>query len=640
VSIWVGRYAMVDGEAEEHGPWLVDRLRTRDEESVRVLVLAEPVDARSGEFCAEVAEAIAALFGRETLSITGGIQRALEQAHANLAEWNRRSLREHRVAVGITCVAIREDVATVAQVGPGLVYTYGPDGLRRLSTEGTPAQRPVGGDEAIEPHFTAVPLHDHQLLMLSSAVEREVAPAAIGAALAAGAERALPELFLRTRRVPDMTAVLVADLDYEEQPAPPPLVASDEPVEGRRVVLDAGDRAPAPERSRALVTLPTVRRGPRTVGRRSPRDAGRPWRRIGLGVAAAIVLAALAWAVLPGLLRQDRAAKLQQVLASGNAYLATASATSDAAQRRTALNQALAQAENARSIAPDDARVADLESRARAALAVIDAVVDVKELRPVVTFSGKITAPLRPAALSSGGGWLWMLDAEKGRVFRIDPSGNGDPVEVYRSGETYGGAAARDVIALAWEQTTARLLVFDAGRTLWAVDPSGGTPRPIALRGAAELRTPTAVTAYAGNLYVLDPGAGEVWRYLPAASGFDSERAGLRGGIDLTQASALAVDGDVYVLAGGTLRRFAGGKEQAPLLQGIDKPPDSPVGLVEDTTRGLLYVADRSQQRIVVGDKSGPFVRQFGLRGVALSGGGATVYVLTSDGISAFPALP
>ena len=44
MSIWVGRYSIVGGEGREHGPWLVDRLRTRDDERMRILVLAEPVD--------------------------------------------------------------------------------------------------------------------------------------------------------------------------------------------------------------------------------------------------------------------------------------------------------------------------------------------------------------------------------------------------------------------------------------------------------------------------------------------------------------------------------------------------------------------------------------------------------------------
>src|SRR5690606_39003303 len=133
-----------------HGPWLVERRRVSDDEAVRLVVLAEPVDERSAEFCHDVADAVAALFRRESLSITGGLLRALRQAHANLAEWNRRSLREHRVAVGVTAVAIRDGVATVAQVGPGAVYVHETGGeVRRLVPE-APATEPLGGDEPIE----------------------------------------------------------------------------------------------------------------------------------------------------------------------------------------------------------------------------------------------------------------------------------------------------------------------------------------------------------------------------------------------------------------------------------------------------------------------------------------------------------
>lgn len=653
MSVWVGRYAMVGGEVREHGPWLVDRLRTRDDEQVRVLVLAEPVDDRSGEFCAEVAEAVAALFGRESLSLTGGLQRALEQAHANLSEWNRRSLREHRVAVGITCVAVRDGTATIAQVGPGVVYDYSPQGLRRIATEGTASARPLGGPEPIEPQFTAVTLEDRELLLLTSTVERDVPPTAVGNALAAGPERALPELFLRTRRIPDMTAVLIADLDYDEQPAPAPLIAADEP-EGRRVAIATDAERAKPERglrgtpaTRRETPMPTVRRAPRTVGRGGGRDARVPWRLVGYAAVAVIALAVLAWAVLPGLLREDRAAQLDAAINAGNGYLAAANASADVAQRRAALAAALAEAEQARAIDPQDPRVGQLEAQARAALAVLDAVFDVPDLRPVITFSGRITAPLRPVALTAGGGSLWMIDGERGRVFRIDPTDSTDPVEVYRTGANYDGTPARDPIAITWEQASRRLLVFDVGHSLFAIGTDGAAARPITLRGAAELGDPVAITSYVGNLYLLDPAAGEVWRYLPAGDGFDSERAGLLGGADLTQASGLAVDGELYVLdATGQLRRFRSGKEVQPLLQGIDEPPDSPVGLVEDTARGLLYVADRSGQRIVVSDRNGPFVRQyrnpafFDLTAIALGSDGATVYVLTGDGISAFDPPP
>ena len=59
MGIWIGRYAIVDGDVQEHGPRVVERPRIRDDDSVHLLVLAEPVDDRSDEFCGEIANAVA-----------------------------------------------------------------------------------------------------------------------------------------------------------------------------------------------------------------------------------------------------------------------------------------------------------------------------------------------------------------------------------------------------------------------------------------------------------------------------------------------------------------------------------------------------------------------------------------------------
>jgi len=93
------------------------------------------------------------------------------------------------------------------------------------------------------------------------------------------------------------------------------------------------------------------------------------------------------------------------------------------------------------------------------------------------------------------------------------------------------------------------------------------------------------------------------------------------------------------------LRRFRQGTEQGSLLVGIDQPPASPAAVVEDLIRGLFFVADRGNGRIVVGDRDGLFIRQYrnpgfaDLRGLALSGDGGTLYVLTGDGIDAFSVI-
>ncbi len=675
MGIWVGRYAMDQGQVREHGPWLVDQRRDRDDGAIRLLVLAEPVDDRPAEFCDEVAEAVAALFGREALSVTGGVLRALRQAHANLAEWNERSLREHHVAVGLTCVAIREGEATIAQLGAGAVYLVRHDDTaRRVGTEDLPAALPLGGTEPIEPRFTTAHLDDEFLLLLTSAAEQQIGETAVLESLTAGPERALAELFTRTREVPNMSAVLIADLDIEEDtpplgepeelPDPPPPLDSG-PLEaappagsaGASTAADAstdprtGAPAASPLERRRTPAMPSVRRPSRITersgGHFAPSRQGPPrWAWTAGGAAALIAVVLLGWMFLPALFEQDSAGRLEDALAAAQIHVDEAAAAETLGAEREALLAALQDLEQARAVDAAEPRLIALDTRIAAQLEVLDAVVDVEALRPVLRFAGTVTAPLDPRSITFGGGSLWLMDAEQGRVIRVDPEGAFDPIEVYAATTLYGGRIAAVPLQVTWDQGGDRLLVLDADRQLWSVLPvTNSEPTALTLRDAEELRSIAGIATYVSNLYVLDPESGEVWRYLPAGDGFDSERGGLLGAIELPEATQLIVDGDVYVQDGGTLRRFRQGTEQDSLLDGIDQPPASPSAVVEDVIRGLIFIADRGNGRIVVGDREGPFVRQYhhggfaDLRGLALSGDGAILYVLTADGIDAFSVI-
>ena len=682
MSIWVGRYAIVEGEVREHGPWLVESERLRDDEQVQLIVLAEPADRQSHEFCSEVANAVADLFTRESLSITGGLLRAMQQAHANLSEWNRRSLREHQIAVGLTCVAIRGGEATIAQAGPSIAFVAEGDHVTRLATAGEPAERPLGASEPVEPQFHTTRVDNRQILLMTTNVEDRIGTEGVERALSVGPERALAELFLQTRELRDVTAALIADLDLPElleggdgkdaypapaarpapseasapsapRGAPPPYdpppraeLPSSAPAERRLPTAAAGDQG----RRRSSGALPSsgpmpALRRPRLERRSSIAEV--PWRWLLVAGAAVLAIVVAALFVIPPLLDEDRGNELDEALAAAETHLLQSERArddGDVATRRTELEAALAEITRALSVAPDEQRVAAIENAIVAQLTELDAVVQVSTLREVVAFEGVLTAPLTPIDLVVGGGVLWLVDGERGRIFAIDPAGRVEPTEVYRAGEQYSGVDATEPLVVAWEPTSGRLLVLDEARTLFALAP-GREPELLPLRDIGEVNSVQAMATYTGNLYILDPASGEVWRYLPAGAGFDSERSELLGGARIEDAVDLVVDGDLYLLADGSLRHFQQGQELAPLLQGIDEQPTSVAGIVEDRVRGTLYVGDRGGRRVVTGDLEGLFLQQyrhadfFDLRGIALGEDGATLYVLTGNGVFAFDPL-
>lgn len=633
MGVWVGRYAIAQGEVLEHGPWLVERRRAQDDQRVRLLVLAEPTDERSAEFCHEVADAIASLFRRESLSVTGGLLRALRQAHANLAEWNRRSLREHRVSVAVTCVAIKDHEATVAQVGPCVAYARSGALLRRLSPAGAAAQ-PLGGSDAIDPSFERVCLPDDELLLLTSNVEAAIGFDEIASSLSVGPERALAELFLRTREMDDVTAVLVADLpQVEEDDDEPESVEEAAPEPEEPPAVARVESAPLPRELPPRARTPRIRR-PQAGFLTNPSQR----IQVGTAVIGVALLMAVAWFTLPGLLRNDRAVRFDEIVTAVESRVAAATSATDPAVARAALVEAQSQLAAARAAAPDgDVQVAQLEGRVNELATRLDRVIDLPDPARILEVRGILTTPLQRVSLVSAES-LWIVDHSRGRVLVTDAQGGVAPREVYRSGERYDGSVARDPAAVAWDQVGRRLLVVDNERSLWSVHETGA-PTRVPLRGAEDMRSVNGLAVYSGNLYILDGRGGEVWRYLPADAGFDSERTGLLGGASFTDARGLVVDGDVFVLDGSALRHFRQGQEQEPLLRGIDRAPQAPVAVAQDVGRARLYVADPAARRIVITDRAGLFQGQLrhnslvDLKAMALSADGATMYALTGDGV-------
>ena len=670
MGISVGRFAIIEGDARERGPWLVEQIRDGDPRIVQFIVLVEPVDERSAEFCEDVAGAVADLFVSEELSLTGGLVRAIRRAHSNLAEWNRRSLREHRVAVGVTCVVLRNGEATIAQAGPGLVYLVSEDGTRRVTTAGEPAASPLGSEGEITPQFVAAQTADTSILLISSFAETEAGPSAIGRVFASHPGRLLADLFAQVRNVPNVHAVFITDdpadeafteppddeanegtraapaFPAEEAPrstppspaedaprsAPPFPVADESPV--RVTVVPSADRDAASGRRRRM---PALRRE-RVAGASPPL----PWRWLAAGL---LVLVAVVAAVIfvPPLLEEDAGARLDARLAEASALLTSAGEAPDIGEQRDQLNAALQQLEEARSVDAADPRIASLQRVIQERLNAVNGVIPVGQIETVVRFEGVVTRPLTPDALAVGANRLWVMDTALGRVLAVDPAGIFGIQEVFRAGQRYGDRAAATPAGIAWDAIAERLLVLDEERALFSVSLDD-EPVELRLRDADELGSIDAIAAHAGSLYVLDAGGGEVWRYLPTGSGFDSERSGLLGAASLDGARALHVAADVFVLDGDGLRRFEDSRDGVAQLQGIDRVLNTPVGLAAD--RDAIYIADRGGRRIVVGAPGGAFLRQYthpdftDLRGIGLGPGGDVLYVLTGFGILSFEPAP
>src|SRR3990170_8273359 len=223
VRTWVGRFAIVDGQAREEGPLLRSFARQRpDEEEDELYVLVEPASAPAAEYCGQLVEALGSVFRQDILSTTGAMLRALRSAHQQLHDWNQRTLREHRVAAGVSCLAVRGRNAFLTQVGPAVGYHVGDGRVRRLEPE-LDAREPLGAAAQFEPTITRFQMSPGDLVLIASPRLDQVADEeTLRSILLRGGDEALVELFRLARGQQEFSLVLLACVVEPEAEAPAP----------------------------------------------------------------------------------------------------------------------------------------------------------------------------------------------------------------------------------------------------------------------------------------------------------------------------------------------------------------------------------------------------------------------------------
>lgn len=211
--IWVGQFGIAEGEAREETPWVgVYPADERDEDAADLYVLVEPALPGSEEFCGEMKDAIGHAFHQSKASLTGGVLRALRAANENLRDWNRRSLKEHQVAGGVTCLVVRDGEAYLAQVGPSRAVFFRRGEAEYITPTIPEATEPLGLQDEFWPEFHRFDLAPgDRLLLLSPGLAQALPEPALTTALALeDGERALPELYKLARGQRDCGALLVA----------------------------------------------------------------------------------------------------------------------------------------------------------------------------------------------------------------------------------------------------------------------------------------------------------------------------------------------------------------------------------------------------------------------------------------------
>ncbi|MGQ9804108.1 MAG: hypothetical protein ACUVSH_09765 [Anaerolineae bacterium] len=195
-------------------------------------------------------------------------------------------------------------------------------------------------------------------------------------------------------------------------------------------------------------------------------------------------------------------------------------------------------------------------------------------------------------------------------------------------------------------QPSLGLLILGAGGYLWAYDSRWSEARPVALHPAPGGYDPVAMATYYGRLYLLDPAAGQIWRYLPQNGEFGQEPEPYFSSEapSLTGARDMALNYSIYVLfENGGVARYQEGTAAPFAVSGIPAPEAHFVALAVDPNieNGPVYLADGAAERIVVLREDGTFCAQLrppgrefqGLQALTVSEAGDSFFVLTQGKI-------
>lgn len=373
---------------------------------------------------------------------------------------------------------------------------------------------------------------------------------------------------------------------------------------------------------------PSARLAPQRLSRRR----GGAALKIGLGVAAVILVVAAALLINRRLKQRAYEAELAELVSQAQTQM-TAASTGAPESQRVFLGQAMTLVEQVLAQEPAHVQAGALQITITQRLDTVNKVVRVPYVGVLKDF-GQDVRPSSPDRLLVKDNDLYALDRASTQVNRYT---------LRASGEELDSGIAQSMLASV-SDSGSPVQVIDIACVQGAPADSADDPRLMVLtRDGAVLESTAAApnlvskpiengrdltAALAADtygqmpglyLYILDPGANLIRKYqvtadryadAPADYPAPGQTLDLSGGLDI------AIDGSIYVLLrNGTILKLVQGELVDFKLEGLDKPLANPVALAvsrpDDMEAGHVFVADAGNQRIVQFDKAGRFVQQW-----------------------------
>lgn len=642
------------------------RSRRRDSLFVH-LSLTGPVE-ETAVLSQDLLDLISRRFFQATGSVTAALRQAIDDANQQLLRRNLESSGPTR-AGAIACAALHQGELFMLQAGEGLAFLGHNFGVERLPANKPAQSTPLGRSAGLHVRYYHHRLQEGNMLLLAdpriaNLTAETLAPALVDTDVEEGL------LALQTAVGPQTARLLLIEFSSQEV-AHLPEIATIAPVVAPAAVatqfpapIREGDvkRAAASSRPAPQPALQTdkivagVEHGARQATAsaafglanftdwftdmlsrlRPPREEGEETTHWAIPTLIAIVIPVLVAIIVTGVyLERGRVQRFADVKMAMAENIGLADGAADNETARAYYDAIIALADEADELRAGDGEVGRMRQLAMAELDRLDGVTRL-QAQLLHQFTSEIDLTRVVLQRDQNGG-IYTLDSGNNVYFHPTDSSyqrlTGEPTLVLFSGKALGSHVAGRVVDMIWRRAGTAvsrdgLAMLDAGGALLTYFPNLGDTNVAPLGLASVWQVPAAITTFSERLYVLDPGAREIWKYYPDGDGFvvreNDQTLRLDPNADLHQAIDLDLyseDGSLLLLYGdGRLRYYdtRSGRvlwDESNLLEngGLNIPLVQPTA-AQLVGRGLntsIFVADPGTGRIIQIARGGRVVAQY-----------------------------
>lgn len=667
----------VPGLLSQSAPGKTARGRNRDSLFVHLSLSGQMAD--TAVLTQDLLDIISRHYFQSSGSVTAALRRAVIEANQRLLRLNLSgSSSVHEGAV--TCAVLRGPELFMVQAGESFALLGHNFGVERIPARPPDHMTPLGRTAGIDIRFFHRQLQVGDMLLLADPriahlPTSSLAPALIDTEAAYALEQLQTVIGPESARLmliefsDELTAEMAAPpAESELQPDMNTAVPSPQPrrARNRLPIIPQQNRQPQPTRplpDQAAPARPNIKPNinletsarkatseaamglSRFTGwladvlarLRPPRSEGEEPQNWTIPAAVAIVIPLLVALVVGSVyIQRGRGQRFAEIKVEMGQNLGLADAAGDnEAQAIAHYNAVIELAAEAEALRPGDMEINNLRQQA---LHELDRLGNITRLtaRPFHTFDEAVQ--LTAVVLQEGfNGGVYTLDSSSSQVYNHPTSedyltASAEPETLVFKGQAIGSHVVNSVRDIIWrplgsDVSREGLAMLDSNGAVITYYPNYTDLRTAPLGFATDWQIPLAITTFAERLYILDPGAREIWKYYPEGNGFiqqENERTlAFSENPELETAVDIAIyseDGSLVVVYGdGRLRYYdtRSGRvqwDETHLLQnGLGSPLVAPTA-VEMVGRGLnasIFVADPGSGRLVEISRGGTVLAQY-----------------------------